>query len=404
MEAEGYRTSLKNASATSLKDAPREVIQIQRKHNALAPISCLPVEIFYIILMWCKRLKPRSEPEGSWPSHIARRAVLHISHTCHMCRTLTLSFPTVWADIDFHDPASFATCLERSQRLPISIKFDTWLRHRKYAFESSIITWGLQTIHKEFHRIYNLIISCQLDLANQDLFDQNSSQELPLLVDLEINLRQRSESARPPNPAFCFTRWLLAHSAPRLKKLVIRDLSFEWWQCRTFPSGLTHLSISMFYNGFQGHDYCTLAEVLTCLGQLSSLENLDLSGALPINTRPISGSRGVALTPMPQLKLLTLESLLRSAIHFLTYLQLPPLVAVWISGGGIDHDGGEYKDLCSDLIPFMQGRTALQSYKSMVSFGIVNDLGNGGSVSFLGSRSFSSSLDSLVAEYHLTLD
>lgn len=246
-----------------LNNIPQEIIRTKRKFNALAPISRLPAEIFCMIVMWCRMLEPGHGWEDFWPSDVARRAVIHVSHTCHMWRTLTLSFPKVWADIVFHGPDHFSACLERSQSLPsITIKFNAgaWSQIRNISDAQSrpIIERCLRAIHKELHRISRLVISCQRNLANDAfLFDQQLNRELPLLVDLDIDL-QRIWTPSYPRPTFLFTEWLLTHSIPQLKRLAIRDRNFEqWWQCRNFPSGLTCLCISML-DDFLAVEECTL--------------------------------------------------------------------------------------------------------------------------------------------------
>ncbi|KAK7695544.1 hypothetical protein QCA50_000180 [Cerrena zonata] len=381
----------------------QELVPLKRNYNTLAPISRLPVELFSIILMLCRRLK--SGPYArTTQTDIGRIAVINVSHTCHMWRTLALSYPQVWADmVDFRGPSYFMACIKRSQKVPIAVRFNTRPALYYPLFPVSAVKQGLRAIRREFCRISKLSISCQPDLAHQVFhLDQQPKHKLPLLTNLEINLRSLN---RTWPPKFPFTQWLLAHDIPHLKYLTVDDSSFRWWQCRNFAPGLTHLSINMF-GGIGTHQHCTWGEVLECIGQLHALEVLELHGALPRVTteeQDIPGSKMIAL---PHLELLSITASISSAVYLSCHLHLPSTTAIHISGT-IDNEGEESEEVCSGLVPFIRGETALQSNSPMVSFGITQDrMGLGfANISFFCSREYSPFLYSLIThDWHLKLE
>ncbi|KAH7914826.1 hypothetical protein BJ138DRAFT_1143044 [Hygrophoropsis aurantiaca] len=267
---------------------------LRARRNSLAPTSLLPPELLTAIFVECVKA------HGSQPNDFHKW--IQVAHVCRHWRDIALACPALWNHLVFNDPKVTQTMITRSKYEPLVIKSD-FVTPRNYD--------GLQVALKYTARTRELHLVATENLLRTLLNDIKDP--APLLESLSLMI--------PPAHTF-FTleeykipETLFAGQTPKLNKLVLYKCELMWDS--PILRDLIHLDIS----GTVASGSPSLADMLTALTRMPTLESLSLADILPsVPSFPIPHHQSVTLS---RLRHILLKGEVARCAQLLAHLTYP---------------------------------------------------------------------------------
>jgi hypothetical protein len=323
------REGLRQAIDDEIRSFEESILALRRRRNALAPISCLPPEVFATIFSFVRR-SPDCLILAEEPDHLA---CLRISHVCHQWREIVLSQPLLWDDLDFTTvtSAGAAEILARARSVPLDLEamvpFGYWDDSRFSAFQKQLQAHVLHTCH--------LGISVEPLRLRKTLEGLISPAPILEYLLLSVDDESRTTHSRVSIPDNIF-----AGATPRLSCLVLRNCDISWKS--PLLIGLTHLEIRTPSTGKRP----SLSAWLDMLNETPQLKTLTLDSASPVASRDATVPSDVdRIVTLPSLIHLELSASARDCGLALAHLALPALNWLYVIAKSCSWDGVDVREI-----------------------------------------------------------
>ena len=317
---------IRQAIDDEIRSLEESIRALRRRRNALAPISCLPPEVFYTIFSFVRR-SPDCLILAEEPDHLA---CLRISHVCHQWRETVLSQPLLWDELDFTTvtAAGAAEILARARSVPLDLEamvpFGHWDDSRFSAFQKELQAHVSHTCH--------LGISVEPLRLRKTLEGLISPAPILEYLSLSVDDESNSRVSIPDN--------IFAGTTPRLSCLVLRNCDISWKS--PLLIGLTHLEIRTPSMSKRP----SLSAWLDMLNETPQLKTLTLDWASPVVSRHFTFPSDVDhIVTLPSLIHLELSGFARDCGLALAHLALPALNWLFVIARSCSLDGVDVREI-----------------------------------------------------------
>ena len=315
------REGLRQAIDDEIRSLEESILALRRRRNALAPISCLPPEVFSTIFSFVR---------AEEPDHLE---CLNISHICRQWREIVLSQPLLWDELDFTTvtSAGAAEILARARSVPLDLEamvpFGHWDDSRFSAFQKDLQAHVSHTRH--------LGISVEPLRLHKTLEGLISPAPILEFLLLSVDDKDRTTHSRVSIPDNIF-----AGSTPRLSSLVLRKCDISWKS--PLLIGLTDLEIRTPSTGNRP----SLSAWLDMLNETPQLKTLTLDSASPVASRDTTVPPDVdRIVTLPSLIHLELSASARDCGLALAHLALPALDWLLVIAKSCSLDGFDVREI-----------------------------------------------------------
>ncbi|KZV72985.1 hypothetical protein PENSPDRAFT_683210 [Peniophora sp. CONT] len=323
--------------AKELDDLHRIQRQLIMRHNALLPISSLPVEIMCIIFELAA-LGDRPHARLRQCGASASLGWIRLGHVSARWRSILLGLKHIWAGDICALPLATIYAIQRAGAVPVSIRYDV----NDVADSRSVERAIYRALLEPGVHIGTLALTARSSFL-QELAVIQLTRPLPTLGTLRLECHQRPHWEVQVHETCRLPRNLLAGSAPALHNLVLKRCFLPW--SSSLYSGLTHLEIRLDSQFMPEHLYPSKERLLGVLAANPSLHTLVLASCLP---RTGLGKLS-ATVALPKLTCLTLGSDADSCAWFWTHVYTPALRTAGIVAASQRDQGAD----CLDLIPLV---------------------------------------------------
>ncbi|TFK67128.1 hypothetical protein BDN72DRAFT_899227 [Pluteus cervinus] len=287
-----------DAKIHSLEEA---ILALKRERNALSPICQLPYDVFAIISQRVAEDR-RSVSDLSW--------IKALTHVCSHWRTIAITFPRLWTEINFKCSDLVLVKLDRSRSSLLSVHYR--MDRRKPDSENKMDS--LLSVLHHLHRIKDLELAMPVNWFESGVLDKLS---FPLAAPaLEKCLIQVLQPVSQHEAG----HWIelpgtILQSFSNVTSLKLRHCAFDW-------SGLVNLPRLTILDVADPRDVqVTCDTLLHILRQLPLLESIRLVKCLP---PPTSFTIPSAILNLNHLNTLDISDETSRCTHFLHQLVITP--------------------------------------------------------------------------------
>ncbi|TFK56488.1 hypothetical protein OE88DRAFT_1729979 [Heliocybe sulcata] len=303
------------------------LLRLRADRNALAPISCLPVEllsrIFRFVVEW------ENEEVRIKYEQILRRSVrtvdhsrknfyrlkwISISHVCRTWRTVAIDCPVLWKRPFYFNANLTKMMLERSRETELDVfncSYSSFIHSDSQA---------LQLVPQHMPHVRSLDLVA-IDFTLQEFLNSCIGVPAPRLTHLSLQAYHSFRSSIR-NITQCLSSDLFQRHAPNLRTLRLRGWGLDWES--PLLTGLTHLELQSILPRWR----TCVEDVIAALKGLPHLERLGLANAMrPLREPPMSN----AIASLPRLQTLMLREEIGICVQLLEHLSIPAGIPLILS-------------------------------------------------------------------------
>ncbi|KZT27601.1 hypothetical protein NEOLEDRAFT_1176614 [Neolentinus lepideus HHB14362 ss-1] len=327
-------SSLKRQYRQQIEDELRplelRLLRLRGDRNALAPISCLPVEllsrIFGFVVEWeNEELRAKYEqvlrrsirPGNHSRKDYYRLKWIYICHVCRAWRNVALNCHVLWRRPLFFSTELTKMMLERSGEAEIDIISCAYPGHNPFVHSDS---QALQLVPEQMSRVRQLDLVLS-DLALQEFLNGCNAVPAPRLRHLSLqSFHSFRVAAR--NLTHGISSNLFQRDAPNLRTLKLRGWGVDWDS--PLLTTLTHLELQSVPARWRA----SVEDIVNALLRLPTLERLGLANAFrALGDMPVSNT----VANLPRLQKLMIRDEIGICAQLLERISLPAGIPIIVS-------------------------------------------------------------------------
>ena len=311
-----------NALELSIRASIRALKNLKSRHNALAPISSLPLEILVAIFSFLSPSTNTGACHLGW---------IYVSHVCRRWRETAVSHPRLWSYINFSKlaPAAVDEMISRAKMVPLHLEADftkssTQIDPFQRLLEAHISHTRLLKISGSLLPVFQLLLRAVSSAPALEVLSLTHKSDSSDLITIPTNLFNRT--------------------APNLTSLRIKRCNISWKS--PLLRGLRTLKII----GPSGEARPELGNWLDALDEMPQLQTLVLVYATPhiSSTDPPTSEPSRTVT-LPSLTKFRIVASAKDCVLALAHLVLPALTGLQVDAGSHKRDGEDVRL----LIPYV---------------------------------------------------
>ncbi|KAA1470839.1 hypothetical protein DENSPDRAFT_929142 [Dentipellis sp. KUC8613] len=335
---------MQHMEENGLTRVPSPLLQVEsnRPRNSLtsANIMDLPVELLCSIFQLCKATESRySLNEGCdeefihnkktcagyerqfWEAYAQAPQWLVICRVCRHWRRAAMGCASLWTTLDFADPELTSMFLSLSRQLPLDVKAFLAPEAKGDAVKLAI---------NELQRIKLLVIYAARPTDLHSVLEGHEDEHADLLeeISLTADFYEPDDDEHFDVNDHTSPHGLLTGQAPRLWSL---DVSGDRILDDPYPNGLQNLRRLRLHDAREFFNEDSLDTLLCALEMMPQLEELQLSSAIPDETRRAETPDAPdGVVSLPSLKNLQLADEIHLIDRLLQHIDFPPTIIFYV--------------------------------------------------------------------------
>ncbi|KAI0067620.1 hypothetical protein BV25DRAFT_1794759, partial [Artomyces pyxidatus] len=290
-----------------LHELRNEIQSVQLQRNAIAPISFLPNELLFRIILY-----------HAYSVDIFSASWVKAMLVCRRWYEVARSHAQLWSyvsdSVRRQSPSHVWEMLKRSGDYPLTCTFSP-MDEEVYVLE--------MILKKHMHRVRSLKINGDAKLFSPLL---KEGDRWPILEHLALDSWGSENTHLSPS--------LFEHGAPRLRSLELNNIGMSGWH---YLSNLTNLSLVRGHDGTTPHP--SFDVLLATLQRSPSLRRLKLHGYLPSDEEGLMALDRLSTQPfpidLPLLEHLDVVAAFEAIDALLRCVILPPTASMYLIARGI---------------------------------------------------------------------